>query len=84
MILKYIETEWIRQANRYGRLAAKGDQEACLELIEKYAEATGNTPMNILIGFSVAYMDPRGFGYDEFKKIRVMIAWHRERLFSTT
>lgn len=83
-MLKYVETEWIRQVNRYGRLAVEGNDQACFELLEKYAEKEKTDPFSVLTSFSIAYMDSRGFGYDEFKKIRGMIAWNQKQLFSTT
>lgn len=64
---------WYMVANSFARWAAEGHREACRLIVADYAHVERVAPRDVLTRISVSLMDPTGFDYDEFSKIRSTI-----------
>lgn len=65
--------DWYRLANSFARWATEGQREACKQIVDNYAHIERVAPRGVLTRLSVSLMDPTGFDYDEYNKIRSTI-----------
>lgn len=64
---------WCMVANSFARWATEGHREACQLIVADYAHVERVSPRDVLTRLSVSLMDPTGFDYDEFNKVRSTI-----------
>lgn len=65
--------DWIRFANSFAEWAKTGAKGVCKSIVADYAHVTRKPARGVLTALSVSLMNPAGFGYDEYNKIRNMI-----------
>lgn len=56
---------------RYG--AINGYKEFCRNIVYNYAQVYYKPVKDVLAEFSVMFIDPEGFEYDDYRKIKIMI-----------
>ncbi|MCT2876785.1 hypothetical protein EFM17_04070 [Lactobacillus delbrueckii] len=66
-------TNWYRVANSFARWATEDHIEACRLIVADYAHVERVTPRDVLTRLSVSLIDPTGFEYNEYNKIRSTI-----------
>lgn len=65
--------DWYRVANSFARWATEDHLEACQLIVTDYAHVERVSPRDVLTRLSVSLMDPTGFDYEEYNKIRSTI-----------
>lgn len=65
--------EQIRMMNAYLQAALKGREQVCQEIVANYAHVYRKPVRDVLAMISVGLMDPTGFSYKDYYKIKEMI-----------
>lgn len=63
----------IRMMNAYLQAALEGREQVCQEIVVNYAHVYRKPVRDVLAMISVGLMDPSGFEYDEFHKVKEVI-----------
>lgn len=62
-----------RIANAFQYGAVNGHKEFCKNIVYNYAHVYRKTVRDVLAEMSVMFIDPEGFEYDDYRKIKIMI-----------
>lgn len=65
--------EQIRMMNAYLQAALEGREQTCREIVNNYAHVYRNPVKDVLAMISVGLMDPTGFEYKDYHKVKEMI-----------
>lgn len=65
--------EQIRMMNAYLQAALEGCEQVCQEIVVNYAHVYRKPVRDVLAMISVGLMDPTGFSYKDYHKIKEMI-----------
>ena len=65
--------EQIRMMNAYLQAALEGSEQACREIVVNYAHVYRKPVRDVLAMISVGLMDPTGFSYKDYHKVKEMI-----------
>ena len=65
--------EQIRLMNAYLQAALEGREQACRDIVINYAHVYRKSMMDVLAMISVGLMDPTGFSYKDYHKVKEMI-----------
>lgn len=61
----------VANAFRYG--AINGHKELCRNIVYNYAQVYYTPVKDVLAAISVMFIDPEGFEYEDYRKIKLMI-----------
>lgn len=61
----------VTNAFQYG--AINGHKEFCRNIVRNYSQVYYKTVSDVLAELSVMFIDPEGFEYDEYRKIKIML-----------
>lgn len=62
-----------RVANAFMWGAKNGYKEFCRSVIHNYAQVYYTPVSDVLAELSVMFIDPEGFEYDDYKKVKIML-----------
>lgn len=62
-----------RAANAFQYGAINGYKEFCRNIVYNYAQVYYKPVRDVLAELSVMFIDPEGFEYDDYKKIKIML-----------
>ena len=62
-----------RIANAFQYGAVNGYKEFCRNVVHNHAQVYRKPVRDVLAGISVMFIDPEGFEYDDYRKIKIMI-----------
>lgn len=65
--------EQIRMMNAYLQAALEGREQVCREIVNNYAHVYRKPVKDVLAMISVGLMDPTGFEYKDYHKVKEMI-----------
>lgn len=65
--------EQIRMMNAYLQAALESREQACREIVVNYAHVYRKPVRDVLAMISVGLMDPTGFSYKDYHKVKEMI-----------
>lgn len=65
--------EQIRMMNAYLQAALEGREQACRDIVNNYAHVYRKPVKDVLAMISVGLMDPTGFSYKDYHKVKEMI-----------
>lgn len=65
--------EQIRMMNAYLQAALEGREQDCKEIVVNYAHVYRKPVRDVLAMISVGLMDPTGFSYKDYHKVKEMI-----------
>lgn len=65
--------EQIRMMNAYLQAALEGREQVCREIVNNYAHVYRKPVKDVLAMISVGLMDPTGFSYKDYHKVKEMI-----------
>lgn len=62
-----------RVANAFQYGAINGHKEFCRNIVRNYSQVYYKPVSDVLAELSVMFIDPEGFEYDEYRKIKIML-----------
>lgn len=62
-----------RVANAFQYGAINGHKEFCRNIVRNYSQVYYKPVSDALAELSVMFIDPEGFEYDEYRKIKIML-----------
>lgn len=62
-----------RIANAFQYGAVKGHKDFCRNIVHNHAHVYRKPVSDVLAILSVMFIDPEGFEYDDYRKIKIMI-----------
>lgn len=65
--------EQIRMMNAYLQASLEGREQACRDIVNNYAHVYRKPVRDVLAMISVGLMDPTGFEYKDYHKVKEMI-----------
>ena len=65
--------EQIIMMNSYLQAALEGREQACRDIVNGYAHVYRKPVRDVLAMISVGLMDPTGFGYKDYHKVKEII-----------
>ena len=63
-----------RLANTFQYGAISGHKEFCRSIVYDFAQVYYKSVSDVLAELSVMFIDPEGFEYDEYRKIKIMLS----------